>query len=127
MNISHHDFSVYAALYQQEVRALDDVTEPASIQQTVERLQQIHYDPTLIFPVAQFLSFSKADLLQEIERVTLLNDEDLIQQGFPADTNFAQLRLEQLGLLVHHFKLLLRLRRDDPTAWDEIDELYNED
>ena len=55
------------------------------------------------------------------------NEQELQEQGVEIQQDIQEIKLEQIGLLVHHFKLLCRLRQDDPEAWDEVDELYGDD
>lgn len=109
------------------ISALPDIVDVTCIQQTVTRLEGLHITPTLILPAKRFLYFSKADMLEEIDRVAKLTEQELQQQGVELTQEMQQVKLEQIGLLVYHFKLLTRLRRDVPEAWDEIDELYGDD
>ena len=32
-----------------------------------------------------------------------------------------------MKIMLYHFKLLTRLRKNEPEAWDEVNELYEED
>jgi NifB/MoaA-like Fe-S oxidoreductase len=121
------EFSAKVADFKAEITALPDVDDPDHIQQTVTRLEQVHFTPMLRLPVDQFLSFSKADLLAEIDRVAALSEHDIRAQGVEMTRSLEETKLEQIGLLVYHFKLLTKLRQDDPETWDEIDELYVDD
>lgn len=109
------------------IAALPDIVDAACIQQTARRLESVHYAPILILPVEGFFDFSKTDALREIDRVTGLTEEELRAQGVEIHQTTQDIRLEQIRLLIYHFKLLTRLRQDDAAAWDEIDELYRED
>jgi hypothetical protein len=113
--------------FKDEVRILPEVLDASRIQQTAARLETLHFVPTLMLPVPCFLYFSKADLLEEIERVAALSEQDIHAQGIEIEQEAHEIKLEQIGLLVYHFKLLSRLRMDEPKAWDEIDELYGDD
>ena len=121
---SEQEFSANVASYKQVINNLEDVTDPTSIELTVKRLTTLHFSPTLIFPTDNFLHFSKQDVLKEIDRVVELSAEEA---DLDPKKDLNELKLEHIGLLVYHFKQLLRLRRDDPEAWDEIGELYEED
>ena len=109
------------------INALPDINNATCIQQTATRLEGLHFTPTLILPVKRFLYCSKADILREIDRVADLTEQELQEQGIELTQEIQEIKLEQIGLLVYHFKLLTRLRQDKPEAWDEIDELYGDD
>jgi DNA-binding MarR family transcriptional regulator len=109
------------------IAALPDVQDAVRIQQTATRLENLHFTPTLMLPVAGFLYFSKTDMLAEIDRVAALTEQDIHEQNLEVKEDTQDIKLEQIGMLVYHFKLLTRLRQDLPEAWDEIDELYGDD
>lgn len=113
--------------YKTTIRQLPDVDDYVSIQQTVERLVGLHFAPTVMLPTAKFTSFTKVDMLAEIDRVANLTEQALRESGVVISQDVQETKLEHIGLLVYHFKLLTRLRQDDPAAWDEIDELYGDD
>jgi DNA-binding MarR family transcriptional regulator len=121
------EFSTKINAFKARIAALPDVQDAARIQQTAARLKGLHFTPTLMLPVAGFLHFSKTDLLAEIDRVTALTEQDMREQGVEVKEDMSDIKLEQIGMLVYHFKLLTRLRQDLPEAWDEIDELYGDD
>lgn len=108
------------------VRTLQDVTDTEKIKQTAEMLQGMHFNPTLLFRTENFLFFTREDLLKEIDRVASWKTGDLQKQGVGAEDT-ETLKLNHVSLLVYHYRLLLRLRKDEPEAWDEINELYEDD
>lgn len=124
---AEQDFLAKIDALKASVSALPDVVDVACIQQTATRLEGLHFTPTLILPAKRFLYFSKADMLEEIDRVAELTEQEMQQQGVELTQGMQEVKLEQIGLLVYHFKLLTRLRQDIPEAWDEIDELYGDD
>ena len=124
---AEQSFSAKIEQFKAEVLALPDVSDATCIQQTAARLEGLHFTPTLMLPADRFLYFSRADLLEEIERVTALSKQDIQEKGIELRQDLHEIQLEQIGLLVYHFKLLSRLRQDDPEAWDEVDELYGDD
>lgn len=123
---NEHTFLAKIDALKAEIAALPDV-ETNDVQQAAIRLQEIHFTPTLMLPVERFLYWSKSDLLTEIDRVASLTEADLRAQGVALAQTAEEIKLEQIGLLVYHFKLLTRLRHDEAEAWDKIDELYAED
>lgn len=125
--MSPQNFAERIQAYKATIRQLPDVEDAARIQYTVKRLEGLHFAPTLILPLENFTSFSKADILREIDRIANLSEQEIQASGVRIDQDIQATKKEQVGLLVYHFKLLTRLRQDDPTAWDEIDELYGDD
>jgi hypothetical protein len=111
----------------EEIRKLDDSVDADGLRLTRERLERVNYSPILILPVPGFLSFSKDDVLREIERVAGLSDREMQDAGLEAGSDFAEMKARHIELLVYHFKLLVRLRRDEPEAWDEVDEIFGDD
>ena len=111
----------------EELRGLDVSVDEAAVSRTRERLERQSYAPTLIIPTPGFLSYSKDDVLEEISRVVGLSDREMLAIGFEPERDFVEMKSRHIELLAYHFKLLVRLRRDEPEAWDEVDELFGED
>jgi hypothetical protein len=124
---AEQQFSAKVEEFKATINALPDVLKTIRIQQAAKRLEDLHFTPTLILPVTRFLYFSKTDLLEEIDRVAALTEQEIHEQGVALKRDLQEIKLEQIGMLVYHFKLLTRLRQDQPEAWDEIDELYGDD
>jgi DNA-binding MarR family transcriptional regulator len=121
------EFSAKLDAFKTAIRALPDVGAVHCIQQTASQLEGMHFTPTLLMPVARFLYFSKTDLLEEIDRIAALTAQELYAQGLEIQRDIQQIKLEQIGMLVYHFKFLTRLRQNEPEAWDRIEELYGDD
>lgn len=124
---TEQEFSSKITAFKTTITALPDVLDDECIQQTATRLEGLHFTPTLMLPVARFLYFSKADMLAEIDRAAALTEQDIHELGIEVKEDTQAIKLEQISMLVYHFKLLTRLRQDDAEAWDEIDELYGDD
>jgi len=97
------------------------------VERTAERLEGMNFDPTLLFPIDNFLHLTKNQMKEEFDRIQSMNRDDLISLGMPKDKDEEDYRGKQLRLMVYWFKLLDNLRRDIPEAWDEINELYEDD
>ena len=91
---------------------LQEVVSKIRISKTAEALNRLNYSPTLIYNCPNFLLWQKKDLLKELHQLQK-NKEDLATK--------------QANLLFYHYKLLIKLRQNDPVAWDEINELYEDD
>ena len=112
---------------QDEIRALDDSGGPAVREETAARLEGFNYGPPVLLPVADFLRFSKEQLLEEIDKIVKLPDSELPAHESEKVENSWELRLQHISVLVFYFKELVPLRHGVPEAWDEIDELYVHD
>lgn len=97
------------------------------IEETAKTLENKHYEPLLLLKTPGFLRMGRNDLELEIDRVTKMSDEEMMAEGFAANADFNLFKAKHLQLLVYHYGLLCRLRADDPTAWDTIYELYEDD
>ena len=97
------------------------------IETTREHLERRSFTPAFLLPVKGFLSMTREDLEQEIERVLGLDEQYLLKRakGFSEDPQ--RIRCAQINLLLYYYDLLARLRLDVPEAWDEIHDLYEDD
>lgn len=98
----------------QAIRSLPDDASREQIEQTARRLEGACYEPFLIRAPSDFLRITKDRLLSFIVELSRASNE---QESTEQDLN----------LLLHQYRFLQRLRRDDPDAWDEISELWEED
>lgn len=96
----------------QELETLDD-TSAGQIAQTAEQLEAMSYQPILLTDTPNFLRMTSKELSTHIQELVSNHRNELTEQ--------------HLSLLIYHFKLLQRLRRDEPEAWDEINELMEDD
>jgi hypothetical protein len=87
------------------------------MESTASDLESMRYEPMLLLKTPGFLRMSKLQLGEEIQRV----------MGLPAAELKEELKQKHIQLLIYHYELLCRLRVDDPSAWDTINELYEDD
>jgi hypothetical protein len=111
------------------VRAVEQLPShsPETIEATAQRLEKIGYSPMLIIPVENVARFAKDDMIREMQRTARLDQSDMAALGFTEDSDLDARKTQQLNLLRYHFALLSRLRSDDPEAWNEVSELYQDD
>jgi hypothetical protein len=93
-----------------------DATE-VQIESTARDLESMNYEPLFLVKTTGFFRMKKADLGAEIKRVIQL----------PPDEASDEIKSKQLELLVYYYELLCRLRLNEPSAWDTINELYEDD
>lgn len=96
----------------QQIQDLPPDAEVTAIEQTAEQLKAMNWQPILLTDLPDFVRFTKEKLLVFIEQLTA-NKQDLTEQ--------------HLSLLLYHYRLLQRLRNDESEAWDEINELVEDD
>ncbi|VGO12702.1 hypothetical protein PDESU_01256 [Pontiella desulfatans] len=97
------------------------------IESTARVLEGMSYEPVLLLKTPGFLRMGRNDLEHEIGRVHEMTIKEMMAEGFSENANFNEFKGKHLQLLVYHYGLLCRLRTDDPTAWDIVNELYEDD
>ena len=105
-------------------------TSSEEIEQAAKELEQLNFSPTFILGVPNFIRMTKSGILGKIDEVAAYPKEKLVELGFsPAELedNGEKKKLTQMKIMLYHFKLLTRLRKNEPEAWDEVNELYEED
>jgi len=111
----------------EQYRDLPDDPPEEVIENTARRLRGMKFSPTLLVEVPDFLHAGKKRILGELERALTLDAEELVGAGMNPTSEPEIFRLNHLKLLYYFYELLTRLRKDDPLAWDEINELYEDD
>ncbi|MFO7780423.1 MAG: hypothetical protein R6W94_02220 [Spirochaetia bacterium] len=111
------------------VRAVEQLPSysPKTIEATAQRLEKIGYSPMLIMPVENVSRFTKDDMIREMKRTVSLDKSNMAALGFTEESHLDAKKAQQLNLLRYLFALLSRLRSDDPEAWNEVSELYQDD
>jgi hypothetical protein len=99
--------------------------DPAKIEKTAEVLKGMRYSPILLSDFEDFLSVDSGRFFPELEKV--LNSPDVPDPDLPEGEDQESFRNKKASLLLYHYKLLNRLRRDEKEAWDEINELMEDD
>lgn len=112
---------------QEEANNLTENSDQESIKVAAKALKAMNYTPTLLFDTPHFLDFAKQDLLNEINHVADLTKKDASFLKLEDDIDFNEVKLTHIRLLINHFKLLTRLRNDEDEAWEEVNELYEDD
>lgn len=110
---------------EKELKDLIITDNPQKIRQTAQVLEGMRYSPILLSDFDDFLSVDSTRFFPELEKV--LNSPDIAEQELPSGLNQDEFREKKAGLLLYHYKLLNRLRRGEPEAWDEINELMEDD
>jgi hypothetical protein len=97
------------------------------IEETALVLEGMSYEPLLLLKTAGFLRMNRKNLEEEILRVNQMTTQQMMAEGFAENANFNEFKAKHLQLLIYHYRLLCRLRTDDPEAWDTVNELYEDD
>lgn len=114
-------------MWHKVLKAFPDNAPVGKIEETAGILEGMAYEPVLLLKTPGFLRMGRNDLEEEIARVNAMTDEEMRAEGFAADANFSEFKAKHVQLLIYHYGLLCRLRADDPSAWDIINELYEDD
>ncbi len=110
-----------------QVSQLDDNFDASVIEDTALRLQRLNFTPPIISPVDRFLSMRNQELLTEIDRILAMPDAQACALAPDNTAKCEDLRVQFITVLIFYYKKLLELRKGDPEAWDEVDELYVHD
>jgi len=110
---------------EKELKDLVIVDDPEKIRQTASVLKGMNYTPILLSDFDGFLSVSSAEFFPGLEQV--INSPDVDASALPPGETQESFRHKKVSLLLYHYKLLNRLRRGEPEAWDEINELMEDD
>jgi len=110
---------------EKELKDLVIVDDPEKIRQTADILKKMNYSPIILTDFDGFLSVNSADFFPGLEKV--LNSPDVDASALPRGETQESFRSKKASLLLYHYRLLNRLRRGEPEAWDEINELMEDD
>ena len=110
---------------QEKLKDLVIVDDPERIGKTADVLEGMKYTPTLLTDFPDFLRVDSKTFFARIEEI--LNAPDVKPEDLPAGESQGSYRELQVSMLIYHYKLLNRLRQDEPEAWDEINELMEDD
>lgn len=97
-------------------------SDQTAIIATAHTLHGMNYYPTLLRKTPGFLEFTKSQLKDEISKVIALPES-----AFEAIDNVVEFKYNHIKLLIYHYEQLQRLRKDDPEAWDVVNEEYEDD
>ena len=112
---------------QRQVSLLDDNIDESVIEDTAVRLQRLNFTPPLICPVDRFLRMRNGELLAEIDRILAMPDGEACALAPDNNEKCEDIRVQFITVLIFYYKKLLELRKGNPEAWDEVDELYVHD
>jgi nicotinamidase/pyrazinamidase len=122
----HQEVNLHREYSRRIFEALPEDVSKEQVERTVVSLERHHYDPLMILTAPGFLHWTKAEVLREYDRLSLkkLDDPELMAVlGESAESVVNK----QLGLLLYHYNLLCRLRLGEASAWDVVNELYEDD
>ena len=125
--ITEEVFIIKIQKLKNDAQILNENNDEKSVEINANALKGMSYSPTLLFDTPQFITFTKQDLLGEINRVADLPRDDQMLKMVEVDVDFNEFKLTHIKLLINQFTLLTRLRNDEDEAWEEINELYEDD
>ena len=111
---------------QEKLSDLIIVDDPLKIRKTADVLEGLKYSPTLLSDFPDFLRTDSRRFFREVEEL-LREKAPSVPGNLPEGENPETFREKQISLLIYHYKLLNRLRRDETSAWDEVNELMEDD
>lgn len=110
-----------------KIKNLDGEENDVAIKQTADRLYSIQYQPPFVIEVKGFVKFTKKDALNALENLYHASEESITSTGIGKDHSVENVKIIAMEMLFKEFTLLQRLRKDVAEAWDQINELYEDD
>lgn len=120
-------YSEECAVIIKRIRTIEDRSSDQRVAQVAADLKRISFEPIMLIPADGLCSMRTDEVLELAERTAAMSDEEIGQLGLVFSDEPERVRVDQLKMLLHYFSLIVRLRADDPEAWDEIHELYEDD
>jgi hypothetical protein len=109
------------------IEAVEDAAAADRIEAAAADLERTHYEPLFLLPVAGFLRMTASDILQYARRVVGMTESEIAGYHIRHMSSAEEVKEKQLRMLLRNYALLARLRADEPEAWDEVHELYEDD
>lgn len=110
-----------------EVRRNSRSWNRSTIDRVALDLERYGYEPGIFFPVPDFASYTKEDMIEEIDRIINMDEEEVKGFALAEERSVEEVKKIAIDMLTAQFLLLERLRAGEPEAWDEIHELYEDD
>lgn len=107
--------------------ALPEDAPKKQIELTAESLDRRNYNPPLLLKVPNFKRMTKAEILAEFDRVVALPPASKELKSVVAIKDPAEVVEKHLLTLLNQYQLLCNLRKGLASAWDVINELYEDD
>lgn len=114
-------------LLEKQFHDLPKDADSAAINKTAADLERYKYHPNFIIDTPNFLHFTKADMLSELEKISKLTDEQIKALGLVYTDDTVRIKKDHCNMLLYEYELLCGLRQGLPEAWDVIHELYEDD
>ncbi|MBI9094617.1 MAG: hypothetical protein JEY71_07025 [Sphaerochaeta sp.] len=107
--------------------AIPEDAPAMQIELTAESLERRNYTPTLLLKVPNYFRMTKAGMLAEFDRVTALPPTSEELKSVVAIDDPKEVAEKHLASLLNQYQLLCNLRKGLASAWDVINELYEDD
>ncbi|MFP4178514.1 MAG: hypothetical protein ACLFSA_00535 [Spirochaetaceae bacterium] len=121
------DLKTYGNNKKSEVRRNSRSWDRSTIDRVALDLERYGYEPGIFFPVPGFASYTKEDMIEEIDGIINMDEEEVQGFALAEERTAEEIKKIAIDMLTAQFLLLERLRAGEPEAWDEIHELYEDD
>lgn len=106
---------------------LDCRDDTESIEKTAAQLKEISYQPMFLIEVEGFTRFTREDALSTLDELYNYDEEKIGSLPAAANQQPVEVKATIMRTFVKEFTLLEKLRAGLPEAWEEINELYEDD
>ena len=104
------------------LRAMAQETSPGERRAFLLKLQRVEDQRAVVQRALR-----QEELLAEIDRILAMPDGEACALASDNTEKCEDIRVQFITVLIFYYKKLLELRRGNPEAWDEVDELYVHD
>lgn len=111
-------------------KAYENLPEDSPAEQielTAKALERRGFSPVMLLEVPHFIRLTREGMLKEYDRVMALKPDAKALKAVIAINDPEQVKEKHLTTLLNQYLLLCRLRKNEASAWDVVNELYEDD
>ncbi|MBN2434446.1 MAG: hypothetical protein JXK07_04175 [Spirochaetes bacterium] len=106
---------------------MESVDDSSIIMKIADRLHGISYSPPFLIEVKHFTEMDKKSAITALKYIFEFPESEIKKFAISRDKPVAEIKIDAMNSFVTEYGLLQRLRMDVPEAWDQINELYEDD
>ena len=113
--------------FKQQLENMETVEDHDLVKNTADRLHGISYAPPFLIEISNFTAMNKKSAIKTLKRLYEYPEIEIEKFAIARDRSVNQIKIDAMNGFITEYKLLQRLRMDVPEAWDQINELYEDD
>lgn len=113
--------------FKQQLENMETVEDHDLVKNTADRLHGISYAPPFLIEIPNFTEMNKKSAIKTLKRLYEYPEIEIEKFAIARDRSVTQIKIDAMNGFITEYRLLQRLRMDVPEAWDQINELYEDD